>query len=194
MKVLFLARYLPQEGSTTHMYTLAKDLIDRGHEVHMISAGPKEEESAIEIFNETVEYGMKHHKVGFPLKPSFNLLGKVKQLIEYMLTTPKALYMIFKIRPDIIHVHYPVTSYIAKIYCKLNGRKFITTHHITGIPKHPLHKKADYVIAISRELKDELENKFKYYNDQIKLIFNGVSESKFNKEITKEQKNKTSFN
>lgn len=188
MKVLFLARYLPQEGSTTHMYTLAKGLIDRGHEVHMISAGPKEDESAIKIFNETIEYGMKHHKVGFPLKPSFNLLGKVKQLIEYMLTTPKALYMIFKISPDIIHVHYPVTSYIAKIYCKLNRKKFITTHHITGIPKHPLHKKANYVVAISRELQDELENKFKYDNNQVKLIFNGVSESKFNKEITKEQK------
>lgn len=188
MKVLFFARYLPQEGSTTHMYTLAKGLIDRGHEVHMISAGPKEDDSAIKIFNNITDYGMKHHKVGFPLKPSFNLLGKVNQLIKYMLATPKALYIVLKIKPDVIHVHYPVTSYIAKIYCKLNRRKFITTHHITGIPKHPLHKKADYVIAISRELKDELENIFEYDNDQVKLIFNGVSESKFNKEITKEQK------
>lgn len=190
MKVLFLARYLPQEGSTTHMYTLAKGLIDRGSEVHMISAGPKEDESAIKIFDEVIEYGMEHHKVGFPLNPSFNLLGKVSQLMKYMLATPKALYTIFKINPDVIHVHYPVTSYIAKIYCKLSGKKFITTHHITGIPKHPLHKKADYVIAISRELKNELENKFEYNTEQVKLIFNGVSESKFNKEISKQQKMK----
>lgn len=180
MKILFLARYLPQEGSTTHMYTLARGLIDRGHEVHMMSAGPKNDESAIKIFDEVVNYGMKHYKVGFPLKPSFNLLGKVNQLVKYILATPKALYMMFKINPDIVHVHYPVTSYIAKIYCKLTGRKFITTHHAMGIPRHPLHKKADYVIAISRELEYELKEKFSYNNEQIKLIFNGVSESKFN--------------
>lgn len=75
MKVVFLARYLPQEGSTTHMYTLAKGLIDRGHEIHVVSAGPKQDESAIKIYREMIDYGIKHHKVGFPLKKKFESTG-----------------------------------------------------------------------------------------------------------------------
>lgn len=188
MKVLFLARYLPQEGSTTHMYTLARGLIDRGHEVHMISSGPKQDESAIRIFNEMIEYGMKHHKVWFPLDPGFNLAGKVKQLLQYMITTPRTLYTMIKIKPDIVHIHYPVTSYIGKIYKLLTGKKFIVTHHTVGIPKHILNKKADYVIAISKELEEELKVNYNYKEDQIRLIYNGVSESKFSKNISYQQK------
>src|SRR5690606_16343550 len=70
----------------------------------------------------------------------------------------------------------------------LTGTKFITTHHISGIPKHPLHKKADYVIAISQELKRELAEDFNYSKEQIKLIFNGVSSEKFNRHIDKARK------
>ena len=51
-----------------------------------------------------------------------------------------------------------------------------------------MHKKADYVIAISRDLQEELLRKFKYNNEQVKLIFNGVSKEKFNKKISQEVK------
>ena len=188
MKILFLARYLPQEGSTTHIYTIAKELIDRENEVYIISAGPKKEEGAIKIFEEITNYGVKHYKVNFPLNPHFSILGKIHQLYKYIIATPKVMYIMFKLKPDIIHVHYPVTSYLAKIYTKITGKKFITTHHISGIPKHILHKKADYVIAISRDLQEELLRKFKYNNEQVKLIFNGVSKEKFNKKISQEVK------
>lgn len=179
MRVLFLARYLPQEGSTTHMYSLARGLMEKKHEVYMISAGPKQEKGAIDIYNSILKDGLIHFKVKFPLKPMFNTLGKVVQLIQYILVTPQVLYIMRKVNPDIIHVHYPVTSYLAKIYCKIYRKKFITTHHVSGIPNHILHRKADYVIAISSELNSELKSKFKYNENQIKLIFNGVAHEKF---------------
>lgn len=194
MKIVFLARYLPQEGSTTHMYTLAKGLIDREHEVHIISAGPKNEDGAINIYKEMIGYGMHHHTVKFPISPSFTLIGRIFQLFNYIISTPKVLKLLFEIVPNVIHVHYPVTSYNAKIYRILTGKKFVTTHHITGIPKHPLHRKADYVIAISRELESELYNKFKYSKNQIKLIFNGVSIKKFDKIINLKDKDITKEN
>lgn len=179
MKVLFLARYLPQEGSTTHMYSLARGLMEKKHEVYMISAGPKQEKGAIDIYNSILKDGLIHFKVKFPLKPMFNTLGKVIQFIQYILVIPQVLYIMRKVNPDIIHVHYPVTSYLAKIYCKIYRKKFITTHHVSGIPNHILHRKADYVIAISSELNSELKSKFKYNENQIKLIFNGVAQEKF---------------
>jgi len=188
MKILFLARYLPQEGSTTHIYTLSKELIKRGHEVHLMSSGPSNEDAAVNIFNEAIEMGMKHHIIGFPNSPKFNLIGKFTQLIKYILASPKALYIMHKIKPDVVHVHYPVTSYIAKLYKMLTGKKFVTTHHISGIPKHPLHKKADYVVAISQELKKELVEKFSYSDNQIRLIFNGVSAEVFDRVVDEQKK------
>ena len=183
MKILYLARFLPDEGSTTHMYTLAQGFIDRGHEVHMISAGPTDHQGAIGIFNEISRYGLHHHKVRFPLNHMNGFRGKMGQMLKYTLVIPEVISIMRKIKPDVIHVHYPVTSYLAKIYGKITGRKFLTTHHISGIPKHPLHKKADAVIAISRELESELLDQFQYNPSQINLIFNGVPMEKFNRSI-----------
>lgn len=189
MKIVFLARYLPQEGSTVHMYQLSKALIQRGHEVHLISSGPiKEDLSAIKIFNESVEFGLKHHEVGFPNVPNAVNLSKIKLLTMYLSAIPKSLLLLRKINPDVVHVHYPVTSYIAKLYQLFTKRKFITTHHTLNIPIHPLHKKANYAIAISQELKAELIKIFNYKDEQVELIFNGVSKEKFAQEIDDEQR------
>ncbi|MDY0404718.1 glycosyltransferase family 4 protein [Virgibacillus sp. 179-BFC.A HS] len=187
MKVLFLARYLPQTGSTTHIYTLARGLMQRGHEVYLMSSGPANNKAAINIFNQIKKEGMKHYKVCFPNHPNFHFLGKVIQLVKYIAAVPSALHAIKKIKPDIVHVHYPVTSYIAKLYKMISGKKFIVTHHISGIPKHPLYKKADY-IAISRELKEELIDRFHYSEQQIRLIFNGVSRDTFDKDVDEHEK------
>lgn len=188
MKILFLARYLPLTGSTMHIYSLAKGFIDRGNEVYIISAGPKKEDGAIRIFKDIVDYGVKHYKVKLPLNPNFSILGKMHQFCLYIMAIPKVMYLMFKLKPDIIHVHYPVTSYLAKIYTKLTGKKFITTYHISGIPKHILHRKADYAIAISRELYEELLKRFRYNKEQIRLIFNGVSTDKFHKKVSEQFK------
>lgn len=183
MKILFLARYLPQDGATTHMYTLAKKMIKKGHEVHLISAGPTRQEGAINMLEQAVSFGLIHHKVDMPLYPQYDFKGKIIQLFKYICVTPGTINTIHKINPDIIHVHYPVTSYIAKLYCILFKNKFIMTYHITTIPKHILHKKADYVIAISKELEKELLERYKYDKNKISLINNGVSKEKFNQVI-----------
>ena len=96
--------------------------------------------------------------------------------------------MIRKINPDIIHVHYPVTSYMAWIYCKLFNKKFVTTYHIKGIPNQILHRKANKSIAISSEMIDELEKRWGYKKKDISLVFNGVSKEKFDKNISLKEK------
>lgn len=180
MKILFLARYLPQHGSTIHMYDLAKFLMNKGHNVIIISSGPGYDSSANQIFEDIKKYGVETYNVAFPLNPEFGLFGKMKQLVQYIFVTPKVLCRLIRLDPDIIHVHYPVTSYLAWIYCKLKRKKFITTHHISGIPKHILHKKADHTIAISKELQFELINTYNYKEENVSLIYNGVSKEKFN--------------
>ena len=61
-----------------------------------------------------------------------------------------------------IHVHWPITSYIAFIYKLLTGTPFGHTFHISGITKTPLFKLGDYAIAISDELEKEIITNFSY--------------------------------
>lgn len=179
MKILLLARYLPAEGSTTHMYTLAKELIERGHEVAIASAGPDDNEAAIKIFRDTLGNGVEHLKMPFPLKPSYSAVGKLRQALIYIAGAPLSLFRITRWKPDVVHVHYPVTSFLAVCYRRFSKVKFVITYHITGIPKHPLHRRGDRAIAISGELQQEIVNNFNYEQHAVHLVHNGIELSRF---------------
>ena len=182
MRIVFLARYLPAEGSTTHMYAAAKNLIERGHEVYILSRGPGDDPSAIKIFEKAELDGLQFVKLPFPLFNKINVFTRSQQLASYIFATPITLSKLFKLKPDVIHAHYPVTTYLAALYKSLTGKKFIVTHHTTGIPKHIFNRKADYVIAISRALEADLISSYKYDKSQVKLIFNGVRDYKIIRE------------
>lgn len=188
MRVLILSKFLKKDGATTHMFTLANGLANKGHDVHIMSGGPPEDERSKRLFNEFIKGNVEHHKIGFPNYFNYSFISKVKQLLTYIVLIPKGIYMIRKINPDIIHVHYPVTSYMAWIYCKLFNKKFVTTYHIKGIPNQVLHRKAHKSIAISSEMIEELEERWKYNKDEINVVFNGISKDKFDKKVTFEEK------
>lgn len=194
MKIVFLARYLPAEGSTTHMYSIAERLVERGHKMYIFSRGAGEDQSAIKLFEKTKLNGVSFVKIPFPLNIKYNLLGKISQLLSYIFATPYALYKLLKIKPDVIHAHYPVTTYLASIYRLITGKKYIVTHHTMGIPQHILNRKADYAIAISRELQNYLVSSYNYKETDVKLIFNGVSKQKFSRDRDSSLISKESFN
>ena len=179
MKIVFLSKFLTQGGSALHQYSLANNLIKMGHEVYIVSSGPINNEVAKKKFEESKKYGIKHFNINFPHKYHSNILSKMYLLFRYILVIPKFFIFIIKYKPDIIHVHYPVTSYLAKLNGIFFKKKFVSTYHIGGIPKHILHCNADYAIAISDELKEELVNRFGYKKEQVYLINNGVSSKIF---------------
>lgn len=177
MKILFLARYLPAEGSTTHMYELGHQLILKGNSVTILSSGPKKNDlNSKKIYEDAKAHGIKFINVPFPNKYLCGFIGKLWMLLLYVISLPLALLKIKIQKFDIVHAHYPVTTYIPAFIRFFNKkRKFIVTHHITGIPTHPLYRKADYAIAISDELEIELKEKYNYRETQIQKIYNGVS-------------------
>jgi glycosyltransferase involved in cell wall biosynthesis len=177
MKVLFLARYLPAEGSTTHMYELAHQLILKGHSVTILSSGPKKNDhNSKKIYDNAKALGINFVNVPFPNKYLGGFIGKLWMLVLYAISLPFAVMKIKVQKFDIVHAHYPVTTYIPAFLRFFNKKKkFIVTHHITGIPTHPLYRRADYAIAISDELEVELKTKYNYRETQVKKIYNGVS-------------------
>ncbi len=179
MRILFLSKFLTHGGSALHQYHLARALIEAGNEVCIASSGPIDNKDAIDKFEKSKKYKIEHFKLDFPHNNPDNLIVKIYLLFRYVILIPKFLIFVFKYKPDVIHVHYPVTSYLAKIYGILTQKRFVSTYHTVGIPKHILHYKADHVIAISQGLKYELSKKFGYKDKQIHLINNGVSSLKF---------------
>ncbi|WP_179320007.1 glycosyltransferase family 4 protein [Winogradskyella helgolandensis] len=178
MKIIFFARYLPAEGSTTHIYALAENFIKRGNEVYILSRGPGQDYNALKLFEKAKVNGVQFVKVPFPLYNKINYFTRFQQLLSYITATPFGLFQLYKIKPDIVHAHYPVTTYLGAIYRLMSGKKFIVTHHNMNIPKHFLNKKGDYAIAISRELESSLVSDYNYDKTAVKLIFNGVKNHK----------------
>jgi len=178
MKIVFLARYLPAEGSTTHMYAVADNLIKRGHSVYIMSRGTDGNDSANLLYEKAKISGTQFVKIPFPLFNKINFFTRFQQLVAYLYSIPFALFQLYKIKPDVIHAHYPVTTYLAAIYRCFTGKKFVVTHHTMRIPKHILNRKGDYVIAISRALETSLNSNYNYKKNAVKLIFNGVRDHK----------------
>ncbi len=176
MKIVLLARYLPAEGSTTHMYSVAENLVERGHTVYMLSRGPGKDASAMQLYHQIKSRGVNFITLPFPLYNKINLITQFNQLLHYLFAVPIALFYFFKLKPDVIHAHYPVTTYLASIYRGLTGKKFIVTYHNMHIPRHLLNRKADYAIAISRELEEDLVANYGYQKTEVVRIYNGVKD------------------
>ena len=94
----------------------------------------------------------------------------MQQLFSYIIVTPFALYQLFQLIPSVIHAHYPGTTYISAIFRFLTGKAFIVTHHISNIPKSIFNWKANYVVAIIRELEANLMSYYVYKKEEVKPI------------------------
>lgn len=184
MKILFLVKFLNNSGVTTHMLELSKNLIREGHEVHLLSGGLIKKETVDDFIKKFNKIGVKTHNTFFPNFVSGEK-SRLFELFRYLISLPHSLNKIKKINPDIIHVHWPVTSFIPKIYKLFISTPFIITFHISGISNTILHKKADSAIAISSNLKKEIIEEFNYIEENVYLVYNGVNKNKFEKENQK---------
>lgn len=173
MKVVFLNKILPKTGVSTHQLSLIENLIDEGAEVKVISGkvSPQIEPLFTKLNIEII-------KVPFPSGSGLND-SKIIQFLQYIISLPICLYYLFRIKPDIIHVHWPITSFIASMYRKITGTPFVMTFHISGISRSILNRKANVAIAISNALENELITKFDYKESDVALIHNGINLNKF---------------
>lgn len=169
MNICFIARVFYLGGVSTHLIDLSKELIKKGHKVSIITSGPIKEESVAnkELFNSLLNLGVEYIHIDFP-KKNLNKFTYFGGLLKGALNCIK----ILKNRKfDIVHIHTPVLSFIPKL-AKI---PFIRTTHLYEMKLSFLDIKADYEIAISKEIYNEAIKKYNYSNEKIDLIHNGVS-------------------
>ena len=169
MKIVLLSRVIFLSGVTTHLISLSKGLIDRGHQVYIITAGPENHESEVNVklFQDLINIGVIPIIVPFPKKNN----NKYKYLLSLLYSLIYCKRVLDKYNFDIVHVHTPILSFIPKLL----KRKFIRTIHTADLNLSILDCKADYEIVISKELYIEAMKKYNYSDGSIQLVHNGVS-------------------
>ena len=188
MKILFITRYITDSGVATHMLTLGKEFVNRNHEVAVLSGGAKADvrETTTSLIDDFHQQEIKTYETLFPKRKR----NKYIEFFRFIIALPHALYCIRKFKPDIIHVHWPLTSFVAKIYQKLYKIPFIMTFHLANTPNTIFHQPANGVIAISSQLKKEIIENFGYSKDSVYLVYNGVERQSFQRNEDKKQQDK----
>lgn len=182
MNIALFSRILFLSGVTTHLIDLSNELIKKGHNVYIFTAGAQNpnNEANVRLADRLEATGAKIIKINFPLTST----NKTSYLVSMLRSVAVVAKELKKNNIDVIHIHTPALSFIPIIL----RRKFVKTVHIKDLALSFLDKKASHEIVISRETYDEAIRKFHYKENEITLIFNGVAES-FAKTISNNHKN-----
>lgn len=182
MNIALFSRVLFLSGVTTHLIDLSNELIKKGHNVYIFTAGAQNpnNEANVRLADRLEATGAKIVKINFPLTST----NKTSYLVSMLRSVAVVAKELKKNNIDVIHIHTPALSFIPIIL----RRKFVKTVHIKDLALSFLDKKASHEIVISRETYDEAIRKFHYKENEITLIFNGVAES-FAKTISNNDKN-----
>ncbi|QCR84856.1 glycosyltransferase family 4 protein [Moraxella osloensis] len=182
MNIALFSRVLFLSGVTTHLIDLSNELIKKGHNVYIFTAGAQNpnNEANVRLADRLEATGAKIIKINFPLTST----NKTSYLVSMLRSVAVVAKELKKNNIDVIHIHTPALSFIPIIL----RRKFVKTVHIKDLALSFLDKKASHEIVISRETYDEAIRKFHYKENEITLIFNGVAES-FAKTISNNDKN-----
>ena len=170
-RVLFLAKYLDSGGVTTHMMTLARELQARGIEVGLISAGAFGDHAMTPEWFEAS--GVRHFTVNYASRNPLELIQAARATLR----------AVREFKPDLLHVHWRVTSPYAQLVQMVLGIPFVTTLHLLGIGEGIFHRAISFwgrqTIAISSETRNYLRTEFRVPESQLHTIYNGADSSRF---------------
>jgi glycosyltransferase involved in cell wall biosynthesis len=174
--VAFFVRTLGMGGVETHLRLLGRELMAAGFQIVLVSDG----ESRVHDFSfeSYSAAGFICRKVTFP-GPDLNLRTLTKAAASIWQVNS----LMQSVRPDLIHVHYPMTSVYAQTMHLLRGVPFVSTLHLTGLSRSgyrgPLSFWGERVITPSLEGRDFLIRAFGIDENRIRLVPHGTDEQYF---------------
>jgi glycosyltransferase involved in cell wall biosynthesis len=190
-RVLFIIGTLwGDNGITSHLTTLTKELMKHGWEVGLASglASGQEgaNEEAIRAIKRFESYGGKFFVVPFP-----ELHLSAKNIADALKSLLKLDIAIRQFKPDVIHIHSLSVCpyvYIMRIFHKIS---VVSTCHLEPASDRLNVRVSkfvngylnlilgDRVIAISNEIKEVFKRDLKVSKDRIRLIYHGIETEKF---------------
>lgn len=171
MKILMSLMKLDIGGAETHVVELAKELKRRGHEILVTSNGGA-------YVDELEGFGIKHFTVPLQNKNPKNVLRAFKLLRK----------LIEEEKPDVVHSHARIPSFIIGRLWKKMKFPFVTTAHWVFTTKYGLKYITDWgqkTIAVSDDIKKYLMDNYNIPESDITVTINGIDTDKFSKRTDK---------
>jgi len=162
MKVLQLTKHLNVGGITSQVFTLAKGLQARSHEVIILSGGGSEEKQFKDAEIRCLTYALPLKAILHP--DCFKAIRFLKELVR----TEKI---------DVIHAHTRVWQFVASFVSKSTRVPLVTTAH--GIYQYNLGRKlfparGHKTIAISDHVKHDLMVTHGCLDENVITVWNGI--------------------
>ena len=167
-KVLMTLMGLDIGGAETHVVELSKELKKQGYDIIVASNGGVYEQ-------ELAEAGIRHYKV------PMNQRNVMKMMKSYMLLKK----IIRKEKPDIVHSHARIPSFICGMLKKKLKFTFVTSAHwvfYTGMGLKYLTNWGQKVVAVSEDIKQYLMDNYHVRSENIFVTINGIDTDKFSPE------------
>ena len=175
--VAFFLRTLANGGAEPHLMLLGRGLMAAGFRIVLVSDGESRvPEFSFEGYSAA---GFICRRVTFP-GPN---LSRRQAVNRAMSSAWQVNSLVQSVHPDLIHVHYPMTSVYAQAMHLLRGIPFVSTLHLTGIPSSGYRRFLSFwgerVITPSREGRDFLIRAFGVDENRIRLVPHGTDEQYF---------------
>lgn len=176
MKILILTTHLNVGGISSYILNLAKGLKAASVDVSIASSGG-------DVLNNLKQLNISHYFIDIDTKSELS-----PKIIKAAFVLKK---LIRENKIDVIHSQTRVTQVLGVLVSKMTKITHISTCH--GFYKFRLNRKifpcfGKFVIAVSRQVKDELMAKLNIPEDKIKLIPHGIDIKKYAKEYWPEEK------
>lgn len=180
MKILFIVIRFGKDGLATNIAELADGLVSKGHELHIITGGFREQANQDNSFFDALKQrfanlGIKMH---YFKEPIGNIISKSYVSLKSL---AQIIFWINKINPDVIHCHSPNLTFVPWLL----GKKFTSTVHADTIRPNARYKHPNLLIAVSEGSKNFTETVMHTPPDSIRMVYHGISE-RFAKQETKE--------
>jgi glycosyltransferase involved in cell wall biosynthesis len=173
MNILYLTNHLNIGGITTYVFTLAKGMKERGHNIYIGSSGG-------ELLPKFKAEGIIY--VPLPIKTKSELSPKI------LISMYKLSQTIKRYRIEIVHSNSRTTQVLACVLAKYKDFLHVATCH--GFFKRRITRRifgtwGEKVIAVSQPVKEHLTRDFGVNDKNITLIYNGIDADKFENQNAK---------
>ncbi len=151
-------------GGETYVLSLAKGLIERGHNVVLVTG----------LVNFDLQVANVHH---------YQLPFRTKNPFKYFTIYQQLKQLVLKHDINIIHAQYRTAGYFGAMIERKMGIPFVLTLHDDwhNAPFKSIHGKLfKHVIAVSEAIRQRFIKKFLAEPNNIVTIYNGVDAKKFN--------------
>ncbi len=173
MNILYLTNHLNIGGITSYVFTLARGMKERGHNIYIGSSGG-------ELLPKFKEAGIIY--VPLPIKTKSELSPKI------LISMYKLSHALKRYRIEIIHSNSRTTQVLAYVLAKYKNFRHVTTCH--GFFKRRITRRVfgtwgERIIAVSQPVKEHLVKDFGVNDKNITLIYNGIDVARFKNQQAK---------